>query len=379
MNETVLVADDSIATQRLCEMALTKEGFKVVTVGSGADALDHVRQKKPDIALIDAIMPGLDGYQVCKTLKQTKEFGNLPIVLLAGTFEDFDEKKGKQSGADAILNKPCKPQILVSKVKELLLARKSKSAPEVIASKPQGTKTKAPTDISKQSSKEKGLASRDEEELTIKEVRREIYEPKFEEEFAEEDLEVLEEEFRLEEAEAEQAQPVGKATSEVIQEPAAVEEDLEFDEPGTEQALEEEILEEVLPEEGIAEEEAEEELVEEEAVVSEEFQEEEPQIEEFLEEEPVEEVVPEGKGLQEKSIVEEVTTPEPQKPSMALSAERMDAIADQIAEKVAGKLLPLLSQELANYLIRLPIFEHVIRNLSQKLVEEILPELERKK
>jgi DNA-binding response OmpR family regulator len=375
MNETVLVADDSIATQRLCEMALTKEGFKVVTVGSGADALDHVRQKKPDIALIDAIMPGLDGYQVCKTLKQTKEFGNLPIVLLAGTFEDFDEKKGKQSGADAILNKPCKPQILVSKVKELLLARKSQSAPEV----PQVTKTKAPRDISKRSSKEKGLASRDEEELTIKEVRREIYEPKFEEEFAEEDLEVLEEEFKLEEAEAEQAQPVGKTASEVIQEPAAVEEDLEFDEPGTEQALEEEILEEVLPEEEIAEEEAEEELIEEEAVASEEFQEEEPQIEEFLEEEPVEEVVSGGKGLQEESVVKEMTIPGPQKPSMALSAERMDAIADQIAEKVAGKLLPLLSQELANYLIRLPIFEHVIRNLSQKLVEEILPELERKK
>ncbi len=372
MNETVLVADDSIATQRLCEMALTKEGFKVVTVGSGADALDHVRQKKPDIALIDAIMPGLDGYQVCKTLKQTKEFGNLPIVLLAGTFEDFDEKKGKQSGADAILNKPCKPQILVSKVKELLLACKSKSAPEVTASRSQITKTKAPTDISKQSSKEKALASKDEEELTIKEVRREIYEPKFEEEFAEEDLEVLEEEFKLEEAEAEQAQPVGKTASEVIQEPAAVEEDLEFEEPGTEQALEEEIFEEVLPEEEIAEE-------AEEEVASEEFQEEEPQMEEFLEEEPVEEIAPQGKRLHEESVVKETIPPGPQKPSMALSAERMDVIADQIAEKVAGKLLPLLSQELANYLIRLPIFEHVIRNLSQKLVEEILPELERKK
>jgi DNA-binding response OmpR family regulator len=377
MNETVLVADDSVATQRLCEIALTKEGFKVVTVGSGTDALDHVRRKKPDIALIDAIMPGLDGYQVCKTLKQTKEFGNLPIVLLAGTFEDFDEKKGKQSGADAILNKPCKPQLLVSKVKELLLARKSKGTPEVTPSKSPLTKTKTPEDIPKQPSKEKGLASKEEEELTIKEVRSEIYEPKLEEEFAEEDLQVLEEEFKLEEeeAEGEQAQPVGKMASEVIQEPTSVEEDLEFAEPEAEHVLEEEILEEVLPEEEITTEE----FVEEEEVASEEFQEEESQIEEFLEEEPVEEVAPKAEILQEEPVVEEATTSRPQKPSEVLSAEKIDVIADQIAEKVAGKLLLLLSQELANYLIRLPIFEHVIRNLSQRLVEEILPELERKK
>jgi CheY-like chemotaxis protein len=64
MAQTVLVADDSIASQRLFEMVLTREGYNVVTVGSGAEVLERVKEKHPDIALVDAIMPEVDGYQI---------------------------------------------------------------------------------------------------------------------------------------------------------------------------------------------------------------------------------------------------------------------------------------------------------------------------
>jgi len=360
MNETVLVADDSIATQRLFEMALTKEGFQVIAVGSGADALDHVRQKKPDIALIDAIMPDLDGYQVCETLKHTKEFGNLPIVLLAGTFEDFDEKKGHQVGADAILNKPCKPHILVSKVKELLQAKKPKSAPEAgkglkpAPVKPEAPKVKTPKAPSKQPPKEEAFAPEVEEGVIIKGMKRVVPEADVGEEFAEEDLDVLEEEFQLEEEELEEgeeaSEPLEEVASDVVQEPTSVEEEFEFEEPSAETVLEEEILEEELRVQ-------------------------EPEDEE-IPEEMVQGREPEGGALTPSA--EKAGAPGAKAKAVSPLSGEADLVAEQIAEKVAGKLLPLLSQELANYLIKLPIMEALIRNLSQRLVEEILPGLEKK-
>ncbi len=72
----ILVADDSIASQRCLKMVLTREGYEVITIGSGTRVLDAVRDKRPDIALIDAIMPEVDGYR-CKMLKM-REFRHLP-------------------------------------------------------------------------------------------------------------------------------------------------------------------------------------------------------------------------------------------------------------------------------------------------------------
>jgi CheY-like chemotaxis protein len=121
MAQTVLVVDDSIASQRLFEMVLKREGYDVVTVGSGREVLDRVQQTSPDLALIDAIMPEVDGYQICKTLKRDPQLKTLPVILLAGAYEDFDSQRGAQLvGQHAILQKPSKSQEIVSKVKEVL-------------------------------------------------------------------------------------------------------------------------------------------------------------------------------------------------------------------------------------------------------------------
>ena len=82
MAQKVLIADDQIASRRMFEMVLSREGYDVIAVGSGAEALDSVKQKRPDIALIDAMMPEVDGYQVCETLKKNPNLKNLPIILL---------------------------------------------------------------------------------------------------------------------------------------------------------------------------------------------------------------------------------------------------------------------------------------------------------
>lgn len=121
MNQKVLVADDSIASQRLFEMVLTREGYEVITLGSGEQVLETIREKHPDIALIDSIMPDADGYHLCKTLKEQADFRYLPVIMLAGRYEDFDREKGMNIvGSEAILNKPSKYEDIVEKVKEFL-------------------------------------------------------------------------------------------------------------------------------------------------------------------------------------------------------------------------------------------------------------------
>jgi CheY-like chemotaxis protein len=102
-------------------MVLTREGFDVITVGSGVDVLDKVKEQQPDLALIDAVMPGVDGYQVCQTLKQDPQFQSLPVIMLAGAYEDVDRDRGTAIvGANAILEKPAAAQEITSKVKEFL-------------------------------------------------------------------------------------------------------------------------------------------------------------------------------------------------------------------------------------------------------------------
>lgn len=136
MAQTVLVADDSVASQRLFEMVLTREGFDVITVGAGPDVLKRVKERQPDLALIDAVMPEVDGYQICQALKKDPEFKNLPVIMLAGTYEGVDRQRGESIvGANAILDKPATSQIIVAKVKEFLaLQQQVQEAEEPVVS-----------------------------------------------------------------------------------------------------------------------------------------------------------------------------------------------------------------------------------------------------
>lgn len=118
---TILVADDGIASQRFFEIVLKKEGYHVIIVGSGAEALKQIREKQPDLAMIDAVMPEIDGYQICQALKQDPKFKNLPVMMLTGMYEDVDRVKAARIvGEHAIFDKPAKSQVIISRVKEFL-------------------------------------------------------------------------------------------------------------------------------------------------------------------------------------------------------------------------------------------------------------------
>lgn len=129
----LLLADDSIAIQKVIDLTFTDEGMEVATVGDGRDALEKLNQFKPDVVLADVYMPGVDGYELCKFIKQSEQFSGVPVMLLIGTFEPFDEAEAKLAGADDVVTKPFQSiRQLVSRVGSLL----SDQAPEKKAGAP---------------------------------------------------------------------------------------------------------------------------------------------------------------------------------------------------------------------------------------------------
>ena len=103
---TLLLADDSVAIQKVIDLTFTDEGMQVITTGDGQDALEKLNQSKPDVVLADVFMPGVGGYELCKFIKQSEQFRGVPVMLLVGSFEPFDEAEAKLAGADDVVTKP---------------------------------------------------------------------------------------------------------------------------------------------------------------------------------------------------------------------------------------------------------------------------------
>src|SRR6185503_4353657 len=120
MGEKILLADDSITIQKVIELTFSDEDFEVVTVGNGRLAIERVADVRPDVVLCDIIMPEKDGYEVCDFIKKTPALSHIPVLLLTGAFEPFDQEKAARVGCDGFLAKPFEPQTLIAKVKDLL-------------------------------------------------------------------------------------------------------------------------------------------------------------------------------------------------------------------------------------------------------------------
>jgi CheY-like chemotaxis protein len=100
-------------------------------VDNGKAAVEKAREINPDVLLIDALMPGMSGYEVCEAVRATPAIATKPILLLTGSFEPFDETKAKSCGADDFLSKPFESQQIVTKVKELIDLAASRTAAPV--------------------------------------------------------------------------------------------------------------------------------------------------------------------------------------------------------------------------------------------------------
>lgn len=121
MKKTLLLADDSPTIQKVINLTFADEGIDVITVGDGNAAIQKLREIKPDLVVLDVHMPGLNGYQICERIRQNTELSKVPVILLVGSFEPFDEDEAKRVGADDFLMKPFQSiRQLVSRVAALL-------------------------------------------------------------------------------------------------------------------------------------------------------------------------------------------------------------------------------------------------------------------
>jgi CheY-like chemotaxis protein len=117
----LLLADDSATIQKVVELTFSDEGMEVVTVGDGRQAIEKLDEVLPDIVLADVFMPGMSGYEVCEYIKRTERFSHIPVMLLVGSFEPFDEAEARRVGADDYLTKPFQSiRTLIGKVGGLL-------------------------------------------------------------------------------------------------------------------------------------------------------------------------------------------------------------------------------------------------------------------
>jgi CheY-like chemotaxis protein len=116
MTLKILVADDSVTIQKIVRLAFSAEDAVVEAVSSGDSALDAVKTFKPDIVLADVNMPGSNGYEVCARIREDTEFSHIPVILLVGTFEPFDEAEASRVGCNQHLTKPFDTEELIQTV-----------------------------------------------------------------------------------------------------------------------------------------------------------------------------------------------------------------------------------------------------------------------
>lgn len=116
----ILVADDSVTIQKVIALTFADEPFEIQSVGTGSEALELVKSWNPDIVLADVIMPQMNGYELCRAIKQQEETSSVPVLLLAGTFEAFDEDEANSVGANGFITKPFESGELIEKVKNLV-------------------------------------------------------------------------------------------------------------------------------------------------------------------------------------------------------------------------------------------------------------------
>ncbi|PYP99947.1 MAG: response regulator, partial [Acidobacteria bacterium] len=112
MGKKILLADDSITIQKVIELTFSDEDFEVVTVSNGRLAVEKVQEVRPDLVLCDIIMPEKDGYEVCDFIKKNPATAQIPVLLLTGAFEPFDQERASRVGCDGFLAKPFEPQTL---------------------------------------------------------------------------------------------------------------------------------------------------------------------------------------------------------------------------------------------------------------------------
>jgi two-component system alkaline phosphatase synthesis response regulator PhoP len=120
----VLVVDDEVYILHILEFSLGAEGFEVISASNGELAVEKAKQEKPNLIVLDIMMPVLDGYETCRRLKQDPETRDIPVVLLTAKGRDVDKRLGFEVGAVDYVIKPFSPSRLIERIEEIIGVKK---------------------------------------------------------------------------------------------------------------------------------------------------------------------------------------------------------------------------------------------------------------
>lgn len=122
MAYTILVVEDDLDARKILSVVLKLDGFISVTASNGREALIYLESNIPDLVLLDVIMPGLDGYEVCQHIRGNPATAHLLVVMLSGRSDEESMARGYAVGANDYLPKPIKPSTLTKKLRALIMS-----------------------------------------------------------------------------------------------------------------------------------------------------------------------------------------------------------------------------------------------------------------
>ncbi len=123
----VLIVDDSQTLRQMVSELLTKQAIKVIEAASGLEALEKIQEDAPDLVIVDLVMPQMNGYELCRFLKNNPTTQQIPVLICSTKSQDFDRYWGMKQGADAYLTKPFQPAELLRTIEVLLENSKADS------------------------------------------------------------------------------------------------------------------------------------------------------------------------------------------------------------------------------------------------------------
>jgi len=126
MAKKILIVDDEPQLVEMVKMRLEASGYEIISAHDGQEGLDKAKKEKPDLIILDLMLPKIDGYKVCRMLKFDEKYKKIPIILFSARAQEEDKKMGEEVGADTYITKPFDPKVLLGKIQELLNKQNSR-------------------------------------------------------------------------------------------------------------------------------------------------------------------------------------------------------------------------------------------------------------
>jgi len=120
MAKRILIVDDEVQLVEMVKMRLEAAGYEVISAYDGQDGFEKAKKDKPDLIILDLMLPKMDGYKVCGLLKSDARYSKIPIVMFSARAQDEDVRLGKDLGAEEYVTKPFEPKILLDKIRGLI-------------------------------------------------------------------------------------------------------------------------------------------------------------------------------------------------------------------------------------------------------------------